>query len=338
MSVGGGGGGGDVDFAGLVEPDLKGACGIQTFSLMRSGPPNLLIVLDRSGSMGAGAGSKWDQITTAINTVVPQLQGQIKWGLEFFPTDNDCGVSATIAVPVAANNATAIATAMAGTSADGNTPTAEAIRKGAAYLQSVNDPNPKFIVLATDGAPNCAAPTTPGSGMCTCQAPFTQMGNQCCFGTACIPCSFFPSPDAGSGQAVADAAAMGINTFVIGVATGSSEEAVLNDLATKGNTARPGATKYYPAANGTDFVNAINSIAGQIVSCTLALQMPPTSPDLVELSTGTGTTIPRDTTHANGWDFGPNNGSIILYGSWCQQLQTGAVTDVSAIYQCPPVN
>lgn len=331
---------GSVDFGGNNNSsfDLDGQCGVQTFKLEKAGPPNLLIVLDRSGSMGSGAGSSWDEVTKAINLVVPQLQGDIKWGLHYFPSDNSCGVSSTVAVEVGTNTATAIADSITmNTPTEGSTPTAEAVRKGAQYLSKLSDPNPKFIVLATDGSPNCDSPSTIGSQVCTCTAPFTQSGTNCCFYSACVPCSFFPSPDSGAGQAVVEATMLGVNTFVIGVATGSAEEAVLNDLATKGKTARPGNPKYYPASNQTEFVDAINSISKQIISCTLALKAAPAQPDFSEVKVQGSTVVPRDLTHANGWDYGPNNTSIIFYGSYCDQLQAGTIDQVDATFSCEPI-
>src|SRR4051794_27227594 len=57
--TGGGGGGGSMN------------CGEQNFMLVKGLPPDLLIVLDRSGSMDlsppSGGGSKWTQMTAAIN-------------------------------------------------------------------------------------------------------------------------------------------------------------------------------------------------------------------------------------------------------------------------------
>jgi hypothetical protein len=49
-------------------------------------------------------------------------------------------------------------------------------------------------------------------------------------------------------------------------------------------------------------------------------------------------TIPRDQTHTNGWDFGPNDLSINFYGAACSNLQNGSVTNVGAVYGCPPIS
>src|SRR5262249_5880220 len=145
----------------------------------------------------SGSGTKWDEMTAALKQVVSALQGQIKWGLEYFPTDNDCGVSANVAVPIGPMNATNVVGSIAMTTPDGSTPTAKAIQVGAAYLQTVQDQNPKYLLLATDGEPNCTVPgTTSNPSTCSCPPPTTLMNGQCCaFGIACIPCSAVAGDD-----------------------------------------------------------------------------------------------------------------------------------------------
>jgi len=68
-------------------------------------PPDILIVLDASGSMnedsnnmscsgGCGANSKWALLTPALNMVVMETQAEVNWGLKLFAdTDSTCGVS-----------------------------------------------------------------------------------------------------------------------------------------------------------------------------------------------------------------------------------------------------
>jgi hypothetical protein len=52
-------------------------------------------------------------------------------------------------------NGTAVANAIASTEPAGNTPTRDAITYGASYLGGLTDKNDKFLLLATDGLPNC---------------------------------------------------------------------------------------------------------------------------------------------------------------------------------------
>ena len=303
MGGGGGGGGGS--------PDGGTNCGVQDFTLDRL-PPDLLIILDKSGSMNdtppAGGGTKWDQVTAAIDQTVMSLDTQIRWGLEFFPSDAGCGVGSSVDVTVALGNAQAITSAIGGKSPGGNTPTRQAMLSGGAYLAGLGDPNPKYLLLATDGQPNC--PTT---------------GPQ-------------RDPDATAAeQAVADVATMGVHTFVIGIAVDSTADAVLNQMAINGGEPQPGPTKYYPVSSQADLVTALNMIAGRIISCTFPLTMAPPSPGDVTVTANNGQVVPRDPSHMNGWDFGAANMSIQFYGSWCQMLQAGSITNVHAIFGCPPV-
>ena len=136
---------------------------------------DILVLLDASGSMnddefgqlctgGCGANSKWALTTAAVNQVVGMTDGTVNWGLKFFAESGSCGVSSSAAVLVAPGNAAAIATAIAGsTSANGgvsngsSTPTRAAEGAALAQLSAVVEGNPKFVLLATDGLPNCPA-------------------------------------------------------------------------------------------------------------------------------------------------------------------------------------
>ena len=304
-STGTGGSGGSID----NNPDAMD-CGEQTFMLQRL-PPDLLIVQDQSGSMmdppSAGGASKWSQMTGAINMSLSTSQAQqARWGIVFFPNDGACGAATTPDVPVGNNTQSQIQSSLSSHSPNGATPTQAAVRAATSYLMGLTDSNPKFIVLATDGEPNC------GSGG-------------------------FGDDAAGAEQAITDAKNMGINTFVIGISADSTSDATLNQMAMNGGEARPnGPPSYYSVQNQTDFVNAIAAITGTVVTCTFPLQMPPPYPDRVSI-VGNGMTIPRDPTHMNGWDFGAGNMSITFYGTYCQQLQQGVIVTVQAIFGCPPI-
>jgi hypothetical protein len=330
-SAGAGGVGGSIDNS----PDAL-TCGAQDFPLTRGLPPDLLIVLDRSGSMmypGLSGNSKWTDVSQAVVSTVTALQTQVRWGIELFPTDNACGTG-PIAVPVGDSNGPAIQAAIAAQGPNGNTPTRDAIHQAAAYLAALSDPNPKYILLATDGGPNCFQ-------NCLCPAGYTWMLGSCCQmvggALSCIYCPLGDSDGPGAAQAVADAAAMGVHTFVIGIATGSDEDDVLNALAQAGSEPRAGGPPdYYPVGTPGALVSVINAIAGQLASCTFPLTMTPPDPQLVGVVLD-NQSVPRDPTHQDGWDFGPNNQSIILYGGWCQSVRLGTATQVRAVFGCPPV-
>ena len=68
-------------------------------------PPDVLILLDASGSMnnttddlscggGCGAASKWAQLTPALDALVAENESTVNWGLKMFAdSDAACGVS-----------------------------------------------------------------------------------------------------------------------------------------------------------------------------------------------------------------------------------------------------
>lgn len=45
--------------------------------------------------------------------------------------------------------------------------------------------------------------------------------------------------------------------------------------------------------------------------------------------------VPRDTTHAAGWDYDPATMTLTMYGSYCDRLKTKVVDDVDVVFGCP---
>ncbi len=330
-----------IDLAGAVGFDggVSDKCGVQNFMLQKGLPPEVMIVLDRSGSMSTALGTttRWSAVGDAVKQVVSALQGNIAWGLSLFPTDDSCGTSTNVDVAVGTGNAATIGMKIDSYTPGGSTPTADAVKAAAADMAARTTPNPKYLLLSTDGEPNCS-PLTFTCGCILGKLNTTTM--QCCIGPICLgPCSPIPAGDdvAAAELAVKDAAAQGIHTFVVGVAADSTDHAALETLAVAGGEARSTSPKYFPAGSQADLVSAVNTIAGEIVSCSFALaSTPPGDLSLVDVNLN-GNLVPRDATHANGWDFGANNMSIVFFGAACTNLQAQSSTQVQAVYRCPPV-
>jgi hypothetical protein len=296
---------------------------VQNFQLIQGGTPDLLIIQDKSGSMSDDANdmplsgnknpsSKWMQMVTALEQVIGGNL-TIHWGLMMFSNDNQCGApTAPDVIPMASTGA-AIKTALDAAAPGGLTPTTAAINNAVAWYQAGKGPDgngtPQYLLVATDGEPNCA-------------------GGQ--FGGA---------DDAAAIQAVTNAANLGYHTFVVGIGGNTGADSTLSSMATAGlePNMTPGQKSYYSVSSTQDLVNVLTKIAGQLVSCSYQLQMPPSDPSLVTID-GNGNPIPKDPNHMNGWDFGPGNMSINFYGSACQQLQMGVITQIDAVYGCPPVS
>ena len=289
-------------------------CGRKMFDVHPK-PAEILIVLDRSGSMqdppdGATTpDSKWSLVVPSVNQVVTDTNATVFWGLKTFPegSGNECAASSVtsrIDVNIAATNASAVTSAVNNTTPQGDgTPTAAAVNAAVAYLKTVNDNNPKYILLATDGEPSCPDSTTGRT-----QAV----------------------------QAVQAAATAGFHTFVLGVSTNkTTATTVLNQLAMAGLEARndpnPLATRYYLANTKAEIVDQLKQITGVVASCTFDLGSAPPVPDNIAVKVA-GMKAPQDPN--NGWSYtSPDNTQLTVHGSWCDQIK--ASTDaVQIIFAC----
>jgi hypothetical protein len=290
-------------------------------------PPDILIVLDKSGSMAdtpdgksnGGANSKWSQVTAAISQVVTSTSSSVNWGLKFFasPNKDACTVAAGADVPIAPNNAAAVNSAIQGQSPGSSTPTRVAENEGAKYLASLTDNNPRYLLLATDGLPNCP----PGCS-----------GNNC----TTTPNK---SENAAAAQAVTDAANMGFKTFVVGIATSgdATANATLSTMATNGGVPRAATPPYYPVSSTNDLVTALQAIVGVAATCKFDLGAPPngsTSTSFIDVF-GDGVKIPQDPTHASGWDYtDASKTAIQVYGPTCDAIVAGTIKDVTVTFRC----
>jgi hypothetical protein len=321
------GSGSTLNVNGDARPDagdvMNGECAQQDFNLSRR-PAQILILLDRSGSMKekpSGSDNsdetKWSLVVPGVNEVVTATDASVSWGLKVFPEGegSECiaaSVTSAIPVPIAPANAAAVTAQITGTTPEGNgTPTGDAIKAAVTYLKSLTDPNPKFILLATDGEPSCAGTSEGGTNARRYAV-----------------------------EAVAEAAAAGIKTVVVGVATTkSSATQALNDLAVAGQMARedadPLATKYYLAGTKDELVRALQQITGQVSSCIFDLTSVPPDPSNIAVKVD-GMKAPKDTTHTNGWDYtGTNNLQVEVYGAWCDQIKGATANTVNFVLGCP---
>jgi len=329
---------GGNDLAGNSTPDAN--CGARSKTAMKVAP-DILIVLDRSGSMnddinnqmcrpdgggpggnqGCGAQSKWALMIPAITQVVTQTDVDVNWGLKFFPDSsaNMCNVNTTAAVPVAPGNGAAITAAiMAATGPTGGvvgfngTPTRSAAAGATTYLSTLTDMSPKFILLATDGLPTCAGDGGAGA-----------------------------DDSAGAVSAIGAARTAGFPTFVVGIATGGTGTAdtTLSSMATAGGLPRAATPAYYPVTNATELAAAIRTLIGAAGTCTFQIGPNPTDDGSTSLDRinvfGDTTEITLDPSHTNGYDYtDATKMSIEVHGPLCAQIMSGEIKDVIVTFRC----
>jgi hypothetical protein len=292
-------------------PTATSNCGLQMYGLQRL-PADLLLVQDRSGSMTMGAGpgsaqSRWQAVTSALDAVVGKTQASVNWGLKLYPNPGSaCGVQNGVELAPTTNAHDQIVGLFMSRAAAsrGGTPTRAAVEAATAFLKASTSPNPKYLLLATDGLPNCLN----GDG--------SDRGHD----------------EDGAVKAVADAEAAGFATFVVGIAIDATSTMTLNRLADAGSKPRNDPTMhFYPATSQDELTSALAAIAGQVGSCVFPLDKQPPSPQDVAVDVN-GKRIGPDP--ANGWTYGAGMRSIELHGKACEAAKIDdAKTQI--IYGCP---
>ncbi len=366
-SAGGDSGIGDAMFGSdVLLPSSEGGntlmdagCATATASVTRQ-PVYMLIVLDGSGSMAME--NKWTAVVPALDAFFDDLKNNpdptFGVGLTIFSDEHDpqCGGSGfsgctgpypTMNVAIAdvsATQAAALHSRLDGTSPQSGTPTVAVLQGQYAALDAYTPVSPlpsggkKVLVLMTDGVPNDAN-----------NDPQATLQNQC-ISQATAQFAMNPS----------------VITFAVGIGdyspldTTQYDPAFMGNLAVAGGDPRMGCV----AGNTTDptmmchfqitpggqaasaieqqFIAAINSIRGQVVSCTFALETPdgggmidPTKVN-VQYNDGTGNTSTIDQDPANGWTYdNPTNPtSVTLNGTSCTNLKMSMGGSISIILGC----
>jgi len=315
------GAGGASGASGCSNPAGSGTCG-QTDVPIAPLPPDVLIVQSKALSMadgwddqpcqgGCGASSKWSQTSGAITAIVGATDSNINWGLDFYGAST-CGTTSTPSVAVGPASAQAVSYAFAGNQPATGNPIETAVNDAATYLLTLTDPNPKYLLLVTDGLPDCM----PGDTSTTAD----------------------DSP--GAEAAVLKAAMAGIPTFVVGLATSPDPTvaATLDQMALNGGEAQAGGTSsYFAVTDSASLEAALTAIVGTVASCTLPLTDVPAGLTNVAVAvsdaSGNRVEIPQDS--SDGWTFtDASMRAIILNGPVCASLQSGAYTNVEFVYAC----
>jgi hypothetical protein len=324
-----------------------GACGGTSRSLS-SARAEVIFVIDRSSSMtepGTDAEPKWTELTRSLATVLPSVEARISMGLVAFPAPLDpgdvaptvaaaCGTLSRVDVAPQFANSHAVLTVLQQTSPGGATPTNSALQLAAQYYQTEPDTiGSRYLVLATDGGPNCTTALDPSSCRCSgppdvyCRNPANPYAR-----TNCLD-------DARTVATIASLATQGVHTFVVGLPGTESFTDVLDAMAVAGGRPREGTPRYYDASSTQGLIDALSAITSGIVDCRFELTAAPPDPTQVDVRLG-ATSLPYDVRHRDGWDWADaNHREIVFYGAACDAVQsaTGGEQLVAA-FGCPPTD
>lgn len=329
--------------------DAGGLCGNQVHEII-SDAPNVYFVIDASGSMNSPASegtstTRYEQVRKAAIGLVQDLGALINVGAAVFPYKTNqfdmCAVGAQV-MPVTPGDPGGIGqttNAFKGktdVAPSGGTPTAatlEKLRPGLAAL-----PGRTFVLLVTDGGPNCNAAASCGPDGCQPNIEGC-VGDPCCDpgGNCCAPGQ--PSgPEScldaeatlPAVKAYADAE---LPLYVIGIPGSEVYDGLLSQMAIAAGTAQVGAPFYY-AVDDLDNLNAVLAqIAAVAISCIFEVDDPPTVPDQTNVYLD-GVVLPADL--ENGWRWmDPDLTRVELLGEACEKLKTGKVKSVQIVSGCP---
>jgi hypothetical protein len=334
------------------------ACGSTSISATAR-DANVLLLVDKSGSMlqtpSGFSMRKWEALKTALRSALDSSSERLALGLSLFPNDptrtiaancrgNCCAMpegDAAIGVPV--ENGTAalpkVLAALDETAPGGATPTGKALDAALAYFTAGAGKDlagAKYVILATDGGPNCNESLTCEAATCTTNLDGSCRSGNCCdpsAGGSRISCL---DHDAVTAKISALASA-GVKTFVVGIPGAEAYREYLDQFAVAGGAANTdGPYKYFAveAAGGVAGLTAtFEKITGSLItSCRLQLDAePPTGEVAVFVDDE------RVAPGPDGWELDTSTSppTVVMQGKSCDDLTAKGARAVSVVFGCP---
>lgn len=354
-----GGSGGMVGKGGASMLDPDAGCAYASFSAARV-PASMLIVMDRSGSMGdpvtkGGSGSKWDSAVSALDGALDAAADDLEMGIERFPEGKfddsleglcliqspltpqckalledggckDIAAEPNVLVGPLSTTRKTIEQFLSSTQPKANTPTLWALKNAWDYMAKYPAKGDRYVLLVTDGIPTFHTPPMLG---------LPEMNLEC--GVLA---------DLGTATTAAKTGTPPVKTFVIGV-PGDNDAQVLSGIAYLGGTGKPGCD--FNAGNchfqiGTsnfqkDLQDALTEITGKVTNCVFEVPKGMNADPAfvnVELDTPMGSsTVLKDPSHADGWDYTDDTDTKIeLFGPACDAIKANASSKVQVLFGC----
>jgi hypothetical protein len=297
--------------------EIGGGCGQTQFEIERVAP-NIMILLDRSGSMNGDAqgDTRWNVAKAAVGGITTQLSSDIRFGLATYSSCLAGGCSAgSVVVPIAPNNGAAINAFLASTvdqrssdgrglnadgkikylcdSGDPETSTGKSLAALAVEPSLLDPSRTSAVILLTDGKENdeCAA---------DCDGPCGAQGLL----------ALSPS----------------VKTYVVGLGVNAD---AIDAIAKAGGTSASIAT-----GNLSELSKAFDSIAAKVASCKYALGSPPPNTDrlFVYFDADLNAIPPSD---SEGWSYAAATRQLEFHGTVCDRLQAGTVKNIDVVFGCP---
>ncbi len=256
------------------------------------------------GGMMPAVIDRWAPAVSALKSLTMMFQTKVSFGLTIFPGEgagrgSEC-TTGTQRVPVGLNTATAIATALDASGPAGYTPTSATLQEVLKQVQAKKtspdaEVPPQYVLLVTDGSPNCVGPNAAND----------------------------PMAHQATVAAIDALAKAGVKTYVIGYDASFDPKLAmqLTEYAQHGGT-----NNFFAVQDGPSLVSKFTEITSVAAECTYTLDMEPADKKYVRVELDK-MAIKND--DMNGWSI--MGKTVTLNGDACTQLRDGSKVHTLAV-------
>lgn len=304
---------------GNPDQDASDNCGESNFKAQPL-PPNVMLVLDKSGSMSMETWkdngvtkTRWASLHATTEFLLDTFGDKVNFGIKLFPSKQPggsfdmtkaCQVDTGVDVECKEGSAQDILDTLPKASDNfmGNTPTVSGLKEAFDHLASLDDPNAEAAILIVDGRTNCSET------------------NDVLSATA------------------AEAKAKNILVYVVGIDLDNETLASLTPVAVAGGT-----EKVHNSADSAALGKSLEEILGGITSCVIPLGEQPPYEHMVKVKLKKKKLVPylKDEHScegkAEGWVYTSSKKpfkEIELCGKSCETFLESPEVDVT--FECPP--
>lgn len=285
-------------------------------------PPDVLLVLDKSGSMSmqkwdhddnpqTPTVTRWKSLHGVVESIVTKFNKTVNFGVKLYPKIDAgsyenvgaCVVNPGVEVEIAPMNAAGV---LAGIPAAdfavlGGTPMESGLKAAYTYLQALDPGKQRFALMVADGEI---------SKTCAGEVYKEALG------------------------LVKGAYGMEIPTYVVGIDVDPMVSADLQSLATAGGKLNPNNPQgFYETTSQIELQAALQQIVDDTLSCVIDVVPEPSEPELFEVWIGKSqVAAAADCAKDSGWVWTKPHSQIELCGQACLDLKKSG--EVEARYFC----
>jgi hypothetical protein len=332
-------------------------CGVTSVEASFSAA-NVLLVIDKSSSMDdqpdGFESKKWQALKAALAPALEATAEEMSFGLLLYPFGADAEIPldcfegccevpvgpAAVQVPIEAGEGSVeeVLEALEATGPGGGTPTAAALEAALDYFTlgaGAALSGDRYVLLATDGGPNCNPDNTCGADTCT-----PNLDGDCPEGNCCDGEGQYCLDDVAVVEQIEALAKAGVPTFVVGIPGTEKYGDYLSSFALAGGVPNPDTPPDYYAVSAAGGVEALTQTFVDITthlvrSCEVELAEAPREKKLVNVAVDCEIVPFED---GAGWDIAPDAPTtLVLAGDACKHLKREGARRVDVVYGCQTV-